>query len=134
MKNYLDLVPLYTRAHRKQNRMSIFCIFLSVFLVAAIFGMADMYIRSQLIKTRQEDGNWHIALSRISDKTAELIAARPEVQTVVCYGTLNYRLDLGYTVGGKDVVICGGEAPLLTEILPAPSRKALFPAQRMRCL
>ena len=57
MKNYLELIPLYTRAHRKQNRMSIFCIFLSVFLVTAIFGMADMYIRSQLIKTKQEDGN-----------------------------------------------------------------------------
>ncbi len=128
MKNYLDLVPLYTRAHRKQNRMSIFCIFLSVFLVAAIFGMADMYIRSQLIKTRQEDGNWHIALSRISDKTAELIAARPEVQTVVCYGTLNYRLDLGYTVGGKDVVICGGEAPLLTEIYAGALSEGAFPS------
>ena len=45
MKNYLELIPLYTRAHRKQNRMSIFCIFLSVFLVTAIFGMADMYIQ-----------------------------------------------------------------------------------------
>ncbi len=105
MKNYLELIPLYTRAHRKQNRMSIFCIFLSVFLVTAIFGMADMYIRSQLIKTKQEDGNWHIVLSKISDETAELIAARPEIRVLTCYGTLNYQLDKGYTVGGKDVVI-----------------------------
>lgn len=116
MKNYLELVPLYTRAHRKQNRMSIFCIFLSVFLVATIFGMADMYIRSQLIATRQEDGNWHIALSKISDETAALIAARPEVSVLTCYGVLNYRLDMGYTIGNKDVVICGSEEPLLTKI------------------
>ncbi len=79
MKNYLELVPLYTKAHKKQNRMSVFCIFLSVFLVATIFGMADMYIRSMILKTKREDGNWHIALSRISDEDAALIAARPEV-------------------------------------------------------
>lgn len=127
MKNYLELVPLYTRAHRKQNRMSIFCIFLSVFLVTAIFGMADMYIRSQLIKTKQEDGNWHIMLSKISDETAELIAARPEVNVLTCYGTLNYRLDMGYTVAGKDVVICGSEASCLTEIWADMISEGSFP-------
>lgn len=127
MKNYLELVPLYTRAHRKQNRMSIFCIFLSVFLVTAIFGMADMYIRSQLIKTKQEDGNWHIVLRRISDETAELIAARPEVRVLTCYGVLNYQLDKGYTVAGKDVVICGSEAPCLTEIYETTISEGSFP-------
>jgi len=116
MKNYLELVPLYTRAHRKQNRMSIFCIFLSVFLVTTIFGMADMYIRSQLITTKQEDGDWHIVLNKISDETAALIAARPEVKVLTCYGTLNYHLDMGYTIANKNVVIIGSEKPLLTEI------------------
>ena len=91
MKNYLELVPLYTKAHRKQNRMSVFCIFLSVFLVTTIFGMADMYIRSMILKTKREDGNWHIAVSRISDEEAALIGARPEVKAISCYGTLNYR-------------------------------------------
>ncbi len=87
MKNYLELVSLYAKVHRKQNRMSIFCIFLSVFLVTTIFGMADMYIQSQLLKTKKEDGNWHIALNKISDAEAELIAARPEVNALSCYGT-----------------------------------------------
>ena len=41
MKHYLELVPISARVHRKQNRMSIFCIILAVFLVTAIFGMAD---------------------------------------------------------------------------------------------
>ncbi len=127
MKNYLELIPLYSRAHRKQNRMSVFCIFLSVFLVTAIFGMADMYIRSQLIKTRQEDGNWHIALSKISDETAALIAARPDVKALTCYGTLNYRLDMGYTINDKDVVICGGEKALLTEIYADSVTEGAYP-------
>lgn len=127
MKHYLELVKHYNKAHKKQNRMSVFCIFLSVFLVTAIFGMADMYIRSQLMKTRQEDGDWHIALSKISDETAALIAARPDVETVTCYGTLNYRLDKGYTIKNKDVVICGSEETLLTEIYADTISEGSFP-------
>ena len=127
MKHYLELVKHYNKVHKKQNRMSVFCIFLSVFLVTTIFGMADMYIRSQLMKTRQEDGDWHIALSKISDETAALIAARPDVWTVTCYGTLNYRLDKGYTIADKDVVICGSEETLLTEIYADNISEGSFP-------
>lgn len=127
MKHYLELVKHYNKVHKKQNRMSVFCIFLSVFLVTAIFGMADMYIRSQLIKTRQEDGDWHIALSKISDETAALVAARPDVGTVTCYGTLNYHLDKGYTIADKDVVICGSEETLLTEIYADNISEGSFP-------
>lgn len=54
MKRYLDLVPISAKVHKKQNRMSLFCIALAVFLVTTIFGMADMFIRSQIIKTRAE--------------------------------------------------------------------------------
>ena len=127
MKNYLELVTLYTKAHKKQNRMSVFCIFLSVFLVTVIFGMADMYIQSMILKTKREDGNWHIALSRISDEEAALVAARPEVKAVSCYGTLNYRLDLGYTIADKDVVICGGDEAHLTEIYADTISEGTFP-------
>ena len=47
MKNYLDLVPISQKVHRRQSRMVRLCIILSVFLITAIFGMADMEIRSQ---------------------------------------------------------------------------------------
>ena len=67
MKHYLDLVPISAKVHRKQSRMSIFCIVLAVFLVTTIFGMADMFVRSQIMKTQMETGNWHIALRNISD-------------------------------------------------------------------
>ena len=127
MKNYLDLVSRYEKAHKKQNRMSIFCIILSVFLVTTIFGMADMFIKSQLMQTRKEDGDWHVALSRISDEEAALIAARPDVSTLVCYGTLNYQLNLGYTLAEKEVVILGSEKELLTEIYGISIPEGSFP-------
>ena len=55
MKSYLDLVPISAKVHRKQNRMSIICIVLAVFLVTAIFGMADMFIRGQILHSRKTE-------------------------------------------------------------------------------
>lgn len=127
MKNYLELVSSYTKVHRKQNRMSILCIILSVFLVSTIFGMADMYVRSMIMKTKQDDGNWHISLKNISDDTAAMIAARPEVRAFSCYGVLNYRLDMNYTIGGKDTVICGVDAPYATDIYAGMISEGSFP-------
>ena len=47
MKRYLDLIPISAKRHRRQSLMTRLCIFLAVFLVTAIFGMADMELRSQ---------------------------------------------------------------------------------------
>ena len=116
MKNYLDLVPISAKVHRKQNRMSIICIVLAVFLVTAIFGMADMFIRGQILQTQQENGNWHIGIRNISDEDATLISSRPEVAILADYGVLNYRGEQDYTLSGKNVVICGSSESHVTEI------------------
>ena len=47
MRSYLGLIPQYEKVHRKNNRISVLCITLSVCLVMAIFSMADMAMRSQ---------------------------------------------------------------------------------------
>lgn len=116
MKSYLDLVPISAKVHRKQNRMSIICIVLAVFLVTAIFGMADMFIKGQILQAQQEKGNWHIGIKGISDEDATLISSRPEVATVADYGVLNFRGEQGYTLSGKNVVICGSNESTVTEI------------------
>lgn len=87
MKHYLDLVPISTRVHKKQNRMSVFCIALAVFLVTTIFGMADMFVRSQILKAQQDYGNWHILLHDITAEDAAVIAARPDVEVFTQYDT-----------------------------------------------
>jgi ABC-type lipoprotein release transport system permease subunit len=48
MRSYLSLIPISAKAHRRQNRMTILCIAISVFLVTAIFSMADMGVRQEL--------------------------------------------------------------------------------------
>ncbi|WP_300846411.1 FtsX-like permease family protein [uncultured Acetatifactor sp.] len=127
MKSYLDLVPISAKVHRKQNRMSIICIVLAVFLVTAIFGMADMFIRGQILQAQQENGNWHIGIRSISDEDAKLIASRPEVAAAADYGVFNYRGGQGYTLSGKNVAICGSSESAVTEIFAALD-KGSFPA------
>jgi len=116
MKSYLDLVPISAKVHRKQNRMSVFCIVLAVFLVTTIFGMADMFIKGQILQAQQEDGNWHIGIQNISDEDAMLISSRPNVAAVADYGVLNFRGEEGYKLSGKNAIICGSNESWVTDI------------------
>lgn len=127
MKHYLDLVPISAKIHKKQSRMSIFCIVLAVFLVTTIFGMADMFIRSQILQAQQESGNWHIAIRNISNEKAAIIASRPDIEVFSPYGVLNYRGNLGYTLGGKNVAICGCDERYITEIWTDQLEEGVFP-------
>ena len=47
MKSYLSLIPISAKVRRRQNRMTLLCIIFAVFLVTAIFSMADMAIRME---------------------------------------------------------------------------------------
>ena len=47
MKSYLSLIPISAKIHRKQNRMTLLCIAISVFLVTAVFSMAEMGLRME---------------------------------------------------------------------------------------
>ncbi len=127
MKRYLDLVPISAKVHRKQSRMSIFCIVLAVFLVTTIFGMADMFVRSQIIQTQAEAGNWHIGVKNITDEEAAVIAARPDVAAISFYDVLNYRGDQGYTLGGTETGICGSDEIFFTNMFHSFVSEGGFP-------
>ena len=47
MKSYLSLIPISAKVNKRQNRMTILCIIFAVFLVTAIFSMAEMGIRME---------------------------------------------------------------------------------------
>ena len=127
MKHFLDLIPISAKVHRKQNRMSILCIILSVFLVTTIFGMADMFIRSQILQAQRDDGSWHIGLRNISAENAALMTARPDIAVISPYGTLNFGANLGYTMGGKETVIFGSDEALVTKIFPDMLTEGAYP-------
>lgn len=56
MKSYLSLIPISARVHRRQNRMTILCIIFSVFMVTAVFGMAEMGIRMEQTRLAGKHG------------------------------------------------------------------------------
>jgi len=127
MNHYLELVPISAKVHRKQNRMSIFCIILAVFLVTTIFGMADMFIRSQMIQAQIDGGNFHISIKDITDEEAALISKRPNIQAVARYGVLNFRGNEGYTFERKNAIIVGCDEEYMTELMVDMIDEGNFP-------
>ena len=129
MKSYLSLIPISAKVHKRKNRMTQLCIFLAVFLVTGIFGMADMEVRSQRIRAIAEYGNWHISLRNIGEEEADLIALRPDVAEASWYNALHYRLSEDYTVDGKKACICGMEEIMLTDIMAEELTEGTFPKE-----
>lgn len=115
MKSYLSLIPISARVHRKQNRMTILCIVLAVFLVTAVFSMADMGIRMEYASAKIKHGNWHIGVHGISATDAEKIASRPDVAAVSEYDVINYDIKDDYYIGAKRAAVAGMNETFFTD-------------------
>ncbi len=126
MKNYLDLIPVSARIHRRQSRMTRLCIALSAFLIASIFGMADMEIRAQRYQSIQTDGAWHATFKELTEEQAAILSARPEVKQSARYAVTNYRVDMEYLIEGKETAICGFDESFLA-LYPAIQFSGRFP-------
>ncbi len=109
MKSYLDLVRIQSGYRRNENRMTRLCIFLAVFLVTVIFGMADMEIRTQKVQTILSGGGWHGVFGEITPEQMDLIASQPETDVAVRCAMLNSGLDQGYQIQGTETGIFGIE-------------------------
>lgn len=49
MNSYLGLIPISAKVRKRQNRMTIICIVISVLLVTAVFSLTDMMVRSETL-------------------------------------------------------------------------------------
>lgn len=68
MKSYLSLIPISAKVHKRQNRMTLLCIILAVFLVTAVFSMADMGVRME--KNRLLNKHGSLTLQEFSSNPA----------------------------------------------------------------
>lgn len=84
MKSYLSLIPISAKVHKRQNRMTILCIIFAVFLVTAVFSMADMGVRMEKIRLLNKHGS--TALQGFS--------SNPTVQTLYFVAILLFTLIL----------------------------------------
>lgn len=127
MKRYLDLVPISARQRKRQSRMTRLCIIFAVFLVASIFSMADMEIQAQIYRTIQDYGSWHAVFRGLDEEQVRLVGERAEVESSARYAATNYRLDQGYTVEGKETVICGFDESFEEMMVQADVLEGHFP-------
>ena len=61
MRSYLSLIPISAKVHRRQNRMTLLCIVFAVFLVTAVFSMAEMGARMEYTRLVGKHGNLSIS-------------------------------------------------------------------------
>ena len=119
MKSYLSLVSISGKVRKRQNRMTIFCVIISVLLVTTIFSVADMWIRASSEGLQQKHGNWHIRLENISQDIAEEIAQRPDVAAVGWLETFNTDADKPFYIGEKKAALYGADSIYLAELVNA---------------
>lgn len=116
MKSYLSLIPISVKVRKRQNRMTVFCIIISVFLVTAIFSVADMMIRTESDFMISNHGNWHIAVKNISQNDADEISNRSDVTAVGVASQFNFEGEQPYRINEKRTVLCGTDEVYITQI------------------
>lgn len=132
MKSYLGLVSEYAKVHKKKNRLTVVCIAISVMLVTAIFGMADMSLKSQINEAIRQYGNWHAIISDISDSTASAIDSRKDVNVSGFLGMAD-----ATTYQGKELIVQSSSEELAEQMnlvvteghYPATAQEALLDRQ-----
>lgn len=96
--------------------MTVLCIIISVFLVTAIFSVADMMIRTESDFMISNHGNWHIAIKNISQNNADEISNRSDVTAVGVASQFNFEGEQPYRVNEKRTVLYGTDEVYITQI------------------
>lgn len=116
MKSYLSLIPISAKVRKRQNRMMILCIIISVLLVTTIFSAADMIIRGETVTMQAKHGSWHIQVNNISDEIVEEINNRPDVTAVGWSAVFNEDADQPYTIGERKATLYGTDETYLAQL------------------
>ena len=88
MKSYLSLIPISAKNRRKQNRLTLICIVLSVFLVTSVFSLAEIMTKGEEEAMIKKHGSHHIIVIAISEEDAYRIADQIDVEASSCYRVL----------------------------------------------
>ena len=116
MKSYLSLILISAKVRKQQNRMTVLCIIIAVFLVTAIFSVADMMIRTESDFMINNHGNWHIAIKNISQDDADEISNRSDVTAVGAASQFNFEGEQPYRINKKRTVLYGTDEAYIVQI------------------
>ncbi|MEY8521715.1 FtsX-like permease family protein [Lachnospiraceae bacterium 38-10] len=116
MKSFLGLIPISAKVRKRQNRMTILCIIISVLLVTTIFSVADMFIRTKRNELQNKHGKYHIQLENISRSIGEEIGSRSDVAAVGWSEAFNADTDQPYYIGEKRAALYGADSIYLNQL------------------
>lgn len=116
MKSYLSLIPISTKIHRKQNRMTLLCIIISVLLVTAIFSVSDMLLRTENSFVLERHGSWHIKLDHISQENAKEISQHSDVKAIGTTAVFNSDADKPYYIGKRKATLYETDKTYITQL------------------
>lgn len=116
MKSYLSLIPISAKVRRRQNRMTLICIVIAVFLVTAIFSMVDACAKMETANLIRQYGNWHISLNNVSKDVPEQIRSRSDVSAVGRCDGIDEQVQKDCMVGSQQAMIYGADAEWATAI------------------
>lgn len=116
MNSYLSLIPISEKVHRRQSRMTLMCIIISVLLVTTIFSVADMFIRTKSNELQDKHGNYHIQLDNIARNIGDEISSRSDVTAVGWSEAFNSDADQPYYIGEKRATLYGADSVYLSEL------------------
>lgn len=116
MKSYLSLVPISAKVHKRQNRMTLMCIVIAVFLVTTVFSIVGAIVDMEKTSMIGSHGYWHISIQDISEDVAEQIRSRSDVKTISECETINAGVDENYYIGSQRAVLYGVDESWVTDI------------------
>lgn len=119
MRSYLSLIPISAKVRRRQNRMTILCIVISVLLVTTIFSVADMFIRTESAELQDKHGSWHIQLENISQDIADKISQRSDVMAIGWSEVFNSDANQPYYVGERKAALYGTDSIYMIQLANA---------------
>lgn len=97
--------------------MTLLCIIISVFLVTAIFSVADTFVRATDKAMQEKHGYWHIRLDNISQDIGEDISRRPDVLAVGWMASFNVDENLPYYIGQKEAALYGVDETYISQLV-----------------
>lgn len=119
MRSYLSLIPISAKVRKRQNRMTILCIIISVLLVTTLFSVSDMLIRTESDELQGKHGSWHIQLENVSQDMAGEISQRPDVKSIGWSESFNLNADQPYYIGEKHAALYGTDSIYMTQLTAA---------------
>jgi putative ABC transport system permease protein len=116
MKSYLSLIPISAKVHKRQNRLTLICIILAVFLVTAIFSMVDVWVNAETKSLIKRHGNYHIILNDITESDSEHIRMNKNIATASWYSDINSDGTKDYNINGRNTILYGVEKSYIYDI------------------